>query len=254
MPPKEAPHAQAPQGEAPQDLDVLDAQLEIPDEESLEPTLDVAPILSKPEPPRAAPKPLLDIPQKSEAEPKFPPAPSLDTEPAPADEHLDVSHLFEDASVDQPPPPPLPDSVTKAVEPPQDEDSIMDVQLVEDAPTAPAPLKAAPAPMFEPDPEDAPPKPFLPSLDMDEPPEPFVIPQESLKEDVPEAPQAQAPAAPDALDDMLDDDDLHAHDLGEHSLNEHDLGSLDQEGDQLAVDGTEFADVDKLLDDLDDEE
>jgi hypothetical protein len=149
--------------------------------------------------------------------------------------HMDFSHLFEE---EHPPEAPVTSDGP---------DTIMDVELVEDGP------QAAEAAVPEPHDLDglddmgplggghtvgslddlddlsageAPPIPTYSPPPAAAPSETFMVPQESLEE------SAQ----------------------GHHGLGEHDLSGLDQDSEKLSVDGTEFADVDSLLDGLDDEE
>ncbi|MDR2199177.1 MAG: hypothetical protein LBR53_06980 [Deltaproteobacteria bacterium] len=178
---------------------------------------------------------------------------------------MDVSHLF----AEEPP------GAPRAQESP---DAIMDVEVVEeDEPPAPYPApQAPPAPAPDADRMD------ISDLDlgasdlgsMDEGPEPpppppsapaplfsggqaaaetFMVPQGSLEETEPaEADLGGASFEDsDAAEDLTDD--LALGEAAAGDLETPDLGNLDHDSDALSVDGTEFADVDNLLDDLDDE-
>jgi hypothetical protein len=212
------------------DDEVLDAQIDEPDE-APQPTAD----LSKPDLKKSIPEP----------------------------DHMDVSHLFEEAA-DSPAP-----NVEALTEPSVNQaetpDTIMDVELVEDDDSQ---VEAKALEDLSPPP---PPPPIIPPAPEMQPAETFMVPKESLLEANPadsfaaEAKDigidntSQGNHSYDLGDNDLDgqdlgDNDLEGQDLGDHDLGEHDLGSLDQDTDNLVVDGTEFADVDNLLDDLDDEE
>jgi hypothetical protein len=147
---------------------------------------------------------------------------------------MDVTHLFGGGAA--------PEAAPAAAEP---DDAIMDVELFDDEPEPPQAAAPAPAP--------APPDPaasggddeIFDGFEFESPPQPQ--PQPSAPPPPPPAGAAETfMARPEAL---LDHDGDGAIRLGEH-----DLDSLDHDSGALSVDGTEFADVDHLLDDLDDEE